>query len=478
MIAFLGAGYPIDHSFMARADRPGGADGCGATSGFPILRAMNLYVGIDVGTSGCRAIAINGAGDVVAQRHRSFPAAQRNGPCCEQDPQLWLEAVYALLAELRDETRGNEIAAIAVDGTSGTLLLTDANGVPIGPALMYNDARSVAEADRIAAHAPADSGAHGASSSLAKLLHLEGKLGRQAGHQTVRHAVHQAEWIAGCLTGRHGIGDENNCLKLGYDVVRRCWPQWLEGLLGQRSWLPTVVAPGSVLGTLSTPARRRTGLPATTQVVAGTTDGVAAFVATGAKRPGEAVTSLGSTLVLKIIAQQPVFAPQHGVYSHRLGERWLAGGASNSGGAVLAQYFTPEQLLALSPAIDGDTDSGLDYYPLPAPGERFPLNDPTLLPRLSPRPPEPARFLHGLLEGIAHIELLGYQTLAKLGAPYPENVRTVGGGAGNPTWTGMRARLLQVPLLAPRHREAAYGAALLAAGLPDLADVGPTHAIA
>lgn len=442
---------------------------------------MNLYVGIDVGTSGCRAIAIDGAGDVVAQRHRSFPPARPGGPrsgprgglCCEQDPQLWLEAAFALLAELGGETRGDEIAAIAVDGTSGTLLLTDANGVPAGPALMYNDARSVVEADRIAAHAPADSGAHGASSSLAKLLHLEGK----PGHQAVRHAVHQAEWIAGCLTGRHGIGDENNCLKLGYDVVRRCWPRWLDGLLGQRSWLPTVVAPGTALGTLSAEARRRTGLPATTRVVAGTTDGVAAFLATGAKRPGEAVTSLGSTLVLKIIAPRPVFAPRHGVYSHRLGERWLAGGASNSGGAVLAQYFSPEQLLALSPSIDADADSGLDYYPLPAPGERFPLNDPTLAPRLSPRPPEPARFLHGLLEGVARIELLGYQTLAKLGAPYPESIRSVGGGAGNPTWTRMRARLLEVPLMAPRYREAAYGAALLAAGLVDLADSGQAHIV-
>ena len=62
------------------------------------------------------------------------------------------------------------------------------------------------------------------------------------------------------------------------------------------------------------------------------------------------------------------------------------GGASNTGGAVLKHYFTDKQLQELSQQIDPDKPSGLDYYPLTKPGERFPVNDPNLMPRLTPRP--------------------------------------------------------------------------------------------
>jgi sugar (pentulose or hexulose) kinase len=154
------------------------------------------------------------------------------------------------------------------------------------------------------------------------------------------------------------------------------------------------------------------------------------------------------------------------VYSHRLGDRWLAGGASNTGGAALLAHFAPKALAALSARLDPDRPTGLHYYPLAAPGERFPRNDPTLAPRATPRPADDARFLQALLEGIAAVELAGYRLLARLGAPYPTRVWSTGGGAGNLPWTRIRARLLQVPVLRARHTEAAYGAALLARGTP------------
>jgi sugar (pentulose or hexulose) kinase len=221
------------------------------------------------------------------------------------------------------------------------------------------------------------------------------------------------------------------------------------------------VAPGVRLGEVGREGRAL-GLPPRAIVAAGTTDGCAAFLATGANAPGDAVTSLGSTLTLKLLSHQPVFAPDYGIYSHRLGETWLAGGASNSGGAVLARFFDADRIAALSATIDPAEASGLEYYPLLSPGERFPINDPALAPRLTPRPAEDARFLHGLLEGIARIEALGYRRLAALGAPAPIRLRTVGGGAGNATWTAMRARLLGVRPQPARATEAAVGTALLA----------------
>ncbi|MGH7108120.1 MAG: FGGY-family carbohydrate kinase, partial [Acetobacteraceae bacterium] len=101
-------------------------------------------------------------------------------------------------------------------------------------------------------------------------------------------------------------------------------------------------------------------------------------------------------------------------------------------------------------------------YPLLRPGERFPIADPTWPARLEPRPADDAAFLYGLLEGIARIEALGFRRLAELGGPPLRSIRTVGGGARNTTWTAIRARILGVPLLPARSREAAVGTASLA----------------
>ncbi len=212
----------------------------------------------------------------------------------------------------------------------------------------------------------------------------------------------------------------------------------------------------------STRRLRRLGLPDRVIVAAGTTDGCAAFLATGAAEIGEGVTSLGSTLTIKQLSDRPLFAPAFGIYSHRLGDRWLAGGASNSGGAALAAHFDPPALARLSARIDPRVATPLDYYPLAAPGERFPIADPTLAPRVTPRPADDAEFLHGLLEGIARIEALGYRRLAELGGAGLQAVRTVGGGAGNAVWSAIRARVLGVEMRPAASEQAAVGVARLA----------------
>jgi sugar (pentulose or hexulose) kinase len=199
-----------------------------------------------------------------------------------------------------------------------------------------------------------------------------------------------------------------------------------------------------------------------TQVMAGTTDSVAAAIASSIEQPGDAMTSLGSTLVLKIVSERPVASAEHGVYTHRLGQRWLAGGASNTGGAVLASFFTPPAIERLSRDLDAAPPSGLDYYPLLGPCERFPVNDPRLAPRLEPRPADDRLFLQGLLESIARIERDGYRLLESLGAPYPRSVCTTGGGAVNEAWRRIRERVLGVPVTHAPASEAAFGSAVLA----------------
>ncbi|MBK8163162.1 MAG: FGGY-family carbohydrate kinase [Gammaproteobacteria bacterium] len=422
----------------------------------------DLFLGIDLGTGGCRVAAIDGAGELRAEAAAGLPPPQRGEGRSEQDPGLWWDALIEALRDIAGRIDPAAVRALAVDGTSATLLLADGAGRPLGPALMYDDARSRAEAARIAATAPPDCAAHGPTSALAKLLHLQDR----DTTRSARHALHQADWIAGRLCGAYGVSDENNCLKLGYDAGARRWPDWLDRLGARRELLPRVVAPGAVVGTLRDAAVRRLGFPAEMRIVAGTTDSVAAFLAAsstvGATATGTAVTSLGSTLVLKVLCDRPVFAPEYGVYSHRLGERWLAGGASNSGGKVLRHFFSQAGLDAMTPRLAPARPTGLDYYPLTAPGERFPHNDPAYPPRLTPRPADDVEYFQGMLEGIARIEAQGYRLLAELGAPYPYCVMTVGGGARNAAWTEIRRGLLGVPLRQARSEQACYGAALLA----------------
>ena len=90
---------------------------------------------------------------------------------------------------------------------------------------------------------------------------------------------------------------------------------------------------------------------------------------------------MGSTLAVKLLSRNKVEDARFGVYSHRLDDKWLVGGASNTGGAVLRQLFTDEQLEKLSEQINPELPSPLDYYPLPAVGERFPVADPNMMPR-------------------------------------------------------------------------------------------------
>lgn len=444
-----------------------------------------LAIGIDLGTSGVRACAIDQAAQPHALASLPLPPPQRRDGRIQQEPMLWWRCVEQLLQQLLRQIDPVRVRRIAVDGTSATLLLCDRYGQPLTPALMYNDQSSRDHAAQINELAPAESAARGAGSSLAKLLQLRAERERPE----AALALHQADWITAQLSGRVGVSDENNALKLGYDVIARRWPQWLDQLalstesgLGGRSagsenWdgvrLPEVVAPGSPLSRIDPHVAQRFGLDPETVIVAGTTDSTAAFLATGAAQPGDGVTSLGSTLVLKLLGERPIFAPRYGLYSHRLGDRWLIGGASNSGGAVLLQHFSREQLNTLTRSLEPLRPTGLDYYPLPRTGERFPIADPDLPSRIDPRPADRALFLQALLEGISSIEQRGYQLLHELGAPALRQLWSIGGGSSNAPWREIRQQRLGVPFRDPLHPEAAYGCARLAAfGLNALGGVG------
>lgn len=414
--------------------------------------SVSLYTGVDFGTSGIRLCVISPEGEIDALERLDLPLANSG-----TEPAIWLHMLLDSLSRLPLATR-RALAAIAIDGTSGTVMACDTDLAPLAPALLYNDGRAIAEAEAIAQVSGENHIASTPTSSLAKVLWLKSRL--PASEPCLY--LHQADWLTGQLSGRAGVSDYHNALKMGYDTEHLGWPEWIKTLSVADS-LPGVVAPGAALSTVTRPRARQLMLSPDCLVRAGTTDSIAAFMAAEVRTPGHAVTSLGSTLVLKLLSTTRVEDAHSGVYSHRYGSIWLAGGASNTGGAVLRRYFGTEQLAGLSSRIDAGQDSGLDYYPLIEPGERFPTCDPGLAPRMEPRPTDDAGFLHGLLEGMARIEAHGYALLCEMGASPVALVLTSGGGAINDTWRRIRERQLGVAVRPARHTEAAYGAALLAA---------------
>ncbi|HEY9906830.1 MAG TPA: FGGY-family carbohydrate kinase, partial [Thermosynechococcaceae cyanobacterium] len=303
-----------------------------------LVAPTGCFLGIDFGTSGARAVAIDAESEICAQASCSFADSA-------DWVATWREALFDLLGQLPQWQR-SQVRAIALNGTSSTALLCDESGNSLTEPLLYSDDRAAPELERLRelleqpeyANVPSREIVLSATSSLGKLLWWQ----RQA-ISRARYFLHQADWLGFLLHGQLGLSDYHNSLKLGYDVRRLCYPEWMQPL-GVLPLLPKVLAPGTPIAPVTPEISARFGLPTDCQVCAGTTDSIAAFLARGASAPGEAVTSLGSTLVLKLLSQTPVDNGHHGIYSHRLGDRWLVGGASNTGGAVLAQFFSPAEL--------------------------------------------------------------------------------------------------------------------------------------
>uniref|UniRef100_A0A7S3UGI4 D-ribulose kinase n=1 Tax=Picocystis salinarum TaxID=88271 RepID=A0A7S3UGI4_9CHLO len=415
------------------------------------------FLGLDFGTSGARVCAIDDGKQVLLDVKRTYGAKDEDA----KDPNVWKETMMGLLGDVPREIRERTVS-IAIDGTSATALLVDeATGEVLTRPKMYNEAQEADVVERVKNMAPPLHTTLAATSTLCKLMAWK----QERAWDGVRNPrlLHQADWLASLLHNVRSCSDWNNALKLGFEPAEEKYADWLLNDKELSPLLPNIVAPpGAPMAELSKSMAQRFMFPPTCVVCAGTTDSIAAFLAAGVTKPGEAVTSLGSTMAMKMISTQRVDNATYGVYSHRLGDVWLVGGASNTGGAVLRAHFTDDELAKLSEEIDPSTSSNLDYYPLPSVGERFPVCDPQMAPRMVPVPESRAEFLKAILEGIAKIEQRSYALLLELGASPLQLVVTCGGGAQNATWNSIRHRVLGVPVQRSDKVEAAYGSALLA----------------
>ena len=401
-----------------------------------------LVLGIDLGSSGVRIAVLDSFANIVHSKSANY---RKN----LTDAGDWLSNSYELIKAIPEKIRLNLIA-VAIDGTSGTLLACDRNGNPIGPALSYSESFS-RWLPYLKEFAPKDSPAASSSGSLARAFEL---IDRHGANLILRH---QADWISGWILNDWRWGEESNNLKLGWDLDKK---KWLE-TISQQCWsnaLPIVKPSGTILGTINKRRAEILGLPINLKIVAGTTDANASVIAANPK-DGDGVTILGTSLVLKRFTKNPINNPV--LSCHRVCGRWLCGGASNAGAGILRRFFNDDLLIELSRQIDPEKNSGIKLLPLPSKGDRFPIDDPSLEPVLEPRPVSDSLYLHALLEGIAIIEARGWEKLIELGVPAPKRIISIGGGASNPQWRRLRERILGYPIVSSK-RPTAAGAAHLA----------------
>ncbi|VAW95279.1 Carbohydrate kinase, FGGY family [hydrothermal vent metagenome] len=417
------------------------------------------YLGIDFGTSGCRAVVINQEKHILACTEICYPpdSINANGTH-EQDPAIWWLNFIQLINNLSNKIKLSSICRLAIDATSGTVLLADKNGKAISPAIMYNDNRADLEATQIKALVPNNAAIHNSSSGIAKILWL--KHHYQPDDSDLY--LHQADWLLGQLTGNYTVTDYNNALKSGVDITSLQWPAWIEQLAIKAQQLPSVTIPGTTVGAIKPSLVTQLGFSPELVVITGSTDSTAAVRATGAVNVGDAVSSLGSSLVIKIVSDTAISNSKYGIYSQAYNGKYLVGGSSNSGAAVLKHYFTPTQMRHMSGSINPEKPTGLNYYPLLHNGERFPYNDNNYPACLSPRPDEDIIFFQAILEGIADIEYQCYQRLKEIGCPAVKQIFSVGGGSQNKVWTQIRQSRFSIPIITPKNCDAAYGSALLA----------------
>jgi xylulokinase len=423
-------------------------------------------VGIDVGTSGVRGVAVSPAGELLAEADEKLRQDHRAAAGIhEQDPGEWWEALCSvgqtIVKTLKEKSGHMELRGVAVTSTSGSLVVADAEGCALRPAILYDDGRGVDIAEELNQQGGTRSIPLGPSFSLVKAAWVRRQ--EPGLWERTRYVLHPADWLSGKLTGEFGISDFTNALKLGYDPEKSSWIGSVRaaGLLDDR--LPVVRRPAEQIGQVSSVAAAETGLPVRTPVLAGATDGMASVIASGASRRGDANTTLGTTLVWKVLHDGKP-AARSGIYFHlHPGGLWVPGAASNTG---LGSIRTPG-----GAASFGEMDRlAAHYFPtsvvcymLSCQGERFPFAHAKAESFVEGVPRDAGESYAAQLQSIGFVERWGYEILEGCAVKVGDTVFSTGAAAKSPVLSQLRANILARIVVQPRYPTAAFGAAILAA---------------
>ena len=271
---------------------------------------MATLIGVDVGTSGTRALAVTTDGELVAEANRPHDLLTPRPGWTEQDPAQWWDATKAVLAEVA--ANAEDVVGLGLTGQMHGSVFLDAAGDVIRPALLWNDQRTAAECDEITERVGAE-----------RLLELAGNpalTGFQApkilwlarhepdAYARVASVVLPKDYVRLRLTGEHATDASDAAGTLLLDVRARDWsPDILDALEIPREWMPEVFEGPEVTGTLREDVAGELGLPAGLPVAAGGGDNAAAAVGVGVVREGSLSSSIGTSGV--IFAHRDAFAP-------------------------------------------------------------------------------------------------------------------------------------------------------------------------
>jgi xylulokinase len=452
---------------------------------------MPYMLGLDVGTSGAKAVLIAADGSVLATATEEYSLSTPQPLWSEQDPEDWWRGSQAALQRVVDESGvpSAEIVGLGLTGQMHGAVFLDQHDAVIRPAMLWNDGRTQAQCDAITAQVGAErliaiAGNPALTGFQApKVLWLREHEPQHYAH--VRRLLLPKDYIRLQLTGEYASDASDAAGTLLLDLQARDWSDpILDALEIPRAWLPRVYEGPEVTGHLRPEVAASLGLPAGLPVVAGGGDNAAAAIGTGIIAEGAISASIGTSGVLFAHSDTIRLDPQGRLHSfcHAApGAYHLMAVTLSAGGSF---QWLRNTLRAIDPALSYDHmvalaqqtppgAEGLLFLPYLS-GERTPHRDPLArgaLIGLTQRHTL-GHIARAVMEGVVFSLRDGQSIMAELGLPLTE-VRAIGGGARSMIWRQMQADILGTPIVTMRAEEGpAFGAALLAgvgAGLyPDV----------
>ncbi|MCB9161293.1 MAG: FGGY-family carbohydrate kinase [Caldilineaceae bacterium] len=458
----------------------------------------DLLIGIDVGTTGTKAIAADAHGTVLAEAGQEYATAFPHANWAEQNPDDWWDATCAVLQRLFADhaVDAQRVAAVAVSCQAPSLVAVDRDGRPLLPALIWMDRRTEAECDWLRAHVDeaaitrVNGGRVDPYYLAPKLLWLQRQ---RPDLYAATHTVLQANgYVVHKLCGAFSMDVSHGPLTLFFDSAAQTWSdELLQAMALDRAKLPPLVGCMDIVGHVTAAAAQATGLAPGTPILGGMTDGTAASVEAGLVEPGDAAEMTGQSTVLLICSDQPYLGRDLIPLGHPQPGRFLVVGALVASGGALRwfrdQLGEPErqaaartgvdayELLSRSAATSPPGAHRLIFLPYMF-GERSPIWDSDargVFFGLS-LATQKADLVRAVMEGAAYGLRHNVDAAAAGGFAITE-MACVGGGARSAVWNQIKADVLQLPVTLPR---AATGApmgdaiiAAVAAGLhPTLGD--------
>lgn len=436
---------------------------------------MSVAIGVDVGTTGARAVAVDERGAVVASHTVEYPLLTPRPRWTEQDPAEWWRATREVLASVSSGCRdgGHEIGGIGLTGQMHGSVFLDAAGEVIRPALLWNDQRTGAQCEAITEKVGAErlveiTGNPALTGFQApKVLWLRDE--EPANFERVATVLLPKDYVRRRLTGDFATDASDAAGTLFLDLRKRAWSrEVLEALDLAEAWLPTVVESPEPTGTVMSEVATDLGLPAAIPVAAGGGDNAAAAIGTAVTRDGVMSSSIGTSGVLFAHAAEAAVDPSGRIhaFAHAVPWRYCLLAVTLSAGGSLRWWrdvtgLGYEELVAEADAVAPGSE-GLVFLPYLT-GERTPHLDSMATGAFVGLTSRHTRghMTRALMEGVLFSLRDGLEIIRALEVR-PTEIRATGGGAKSALWLQLQADVYGAPVHRLAVEEgAAYGAALL-----------------